>query len=201
MAGSRIGYPYHYYPTEVLWQIVYHPPGMEGALPATLETDLGILSARLSKYLWVSPAEFLRTTNALAIAEWTVQVSPWQNRSLSNPSRRDLKMRYTDASILMTAFIQTAWQMKYEMIVDYFRPHSDAADAAGFVNGGVISIGQYWERRRALDIWPFWLFFLGMVWQLICSKTIHGVVVALDSTTQQAWFHGDPDASWSFPKL
>lgn len=174
---------------------------MEGALPATPETDLGILPARLSKYLWVTPAEFLQTTNALAIAEWAGRVNPWQDRSLSDPSKRGPKIQYTTASILVMAFIQTAWQMKYEMIVDYFRSHAEAACAAGFVNGRVISIGQYWERRRALGIWPFWLFFLGMVWQLIRSKIIHGVDVVLDSTTQKAWFHGDPDASWSFPKL
>jgi hypothetical protein len=165
-----------------------------------LPVDLSLLPARLSKYLWVTPAEFLQTTNALAIAEWAAQVSLWQVRRLSDPSRRGPKIQYSAASILLMAFIQTAWQMKYEMVVDYFRSHPEAAKAAGFVNGRVISIGQYWERRRALGIWPFWLFFLGMVWQLIRSKIIHGVDVVLDSTTQKTWFHGDPDASWSFPK-
>lgn len=173
---------------------------MEGALPTPPATDLGILPARLSKYLWVTPAEFLQTTNALAIAEWAVRVSSSQNHSLSDPSRRGPKIRYANASILVLAFIQTAWQMKYEMLVDYFRSHSEAACAAGFRDGRVISIGQYWERRHALGIWPFWLFFLGMVWQLLHSKIIHGIDVVLDSTTQKAWFHGDPDASWSFPK-
>lgn len=82
------------------------------------------------------------------------------------------------------AFIQVAWQMGYEMIVDYFRAHPEAALAAGFVEGRVISIGQYWERRRMLGIWPFWLFFIGMVWQLVCMKVIHGINVVLDSTTE-----------------
>lgn len=173
---------------------------MEGGLPVAPETDLGILPARLSKYLWVTPAEFLQTTNALAIAAWAVRVSPWLERSLSDPLRRGPKIRYTDASILMLAFIQTAWQRKYEMVVDYFRSHFEAACAAGFRDGRVISIGQYWERRHALGIWPFWLLFLGMVWQLLRSQIIHGVDMVLDSTTLPAWFHGDPDASWSFPK-
>lgn len=172
----------------------------DGNLLPTPEVGLGILPARLSKYLWVTPVEFLQTTNAMTIAEWAVGVIPGQDNSLPDPSRRGPKIQYRAASILVMAFIQTAWQMKYEMIVDYFRSHSEVAYAAGFVNGRVISIGQYWERRRALGIWPFWLFFLGMVWQLIRSKIIHGVDVVLDSTTQKAWFHGDPDASWSFPK-
>jgi len=87
----------------------------------------------------------------------------------------------------MMAFIQVAWQMGYEMTVDYFRTHPEAAQAAGFVDGCVVSIGQYWERRQTLGIWPFWFFFLGMVWQLMRMKIIHGVDVILDSTTQRAW--------------
>ncbi len=172
----------------------------ESSLPVMPEVDLGILPARMSKYLWVTPSEFLQTTNAMRIAEWAIRISPSQQYRLPDPSKRGPKIQYANASILMMAFIHTAWQMKYEMVVDYFRTHSEAACAAGFVNGRVISIGQYRERRRALGIWPFWLFFLGMVWQLIRSQIIHGVDVVLDSTTQKAWFHGDPDASWSFPK-
>lgn len=167
-------------------------------LPA--EIDLDCLPTRLSKRLWVTPAEFLRTTNAMPIAHWAVRVGLSQHPSLPMPARRGPKIRYSDESILMLAYIQAAWQMGYEMVVDYFRSHPEAAQAAGFANERVISIGQYWERRHALGIWPFWLFFLGMVWQLIRSKIIHGVDVVLDSTTQKAWFHGDPDASWSFPK-
>ena len=172
----------------------------DGTFLATPEVELDILPARLGKRLWVTPTEFLQTTNALAIAEWAVRVKPSLTRCLPNPSRRGPKLVYTDASILLMAFIQAAWQMGYEMIVDFFRTHPEAACVAGFRNGRVISIGQYWERRQTLGIWPFWFFFLGMVWQLIRRKIIHGVDVVLDSTTQQAWYHGDPDASWSFPK-
>ena len=84
--------------------------------------------------------------------------------------------------------------------MDYFRAHPDAAHAAGFPPGRVISIGQYWERRRALGILPFWFFFIAMVWQLIRLAVIKGSDVILDATTQQAWFHHDSDADWSFPK-
>ncbi|MGC8950275.1 hypothetical protein [Chloroflexus sp.] len=100
----------------------------------------------------------------------------------------------------MLAYIQAAWQMRYEMVVDYFRSHPEAAQAAGFASGRVIRIGQYWERRQSLGIWAFWLFFLGMVWQLLQAKIIQGVDVVLDSTTQKVWFHSDSDAAWSFPK-
>jgi len=164
------------------------------------EIDLSILPARLGKRLWVTPIEFLRTTNAMATAAWALRISQALSRQLPAPARRGPKIVYGDNSILMMAFIQVAWQMGYEMTVDYFRAHLEAARAAGFADGRVVSIGQYWERRQALGFWPFWFFFLGMVWQLTRMKIIHGVDVVLDSTTQQAWYHGDPDAAWSFPK-
>jgi len=164
------------------------------------EIDLSILPVRLSKWLWVTPAEFLQTTNAMATAEWALRISQSLIQRLPDGVRRGPKIRNGDDSILMMAFIQVASQMGYEMTVDYFRTHPEAAQAAGFTNGRVVSIGQYWERRRALGIWPFWFFFLGMVWQLTRMKIIHGVDVILDSTTQHAWYHRDIDAAWSFPK-
>lgn len=170
------------------------------AFCAPSEVYLDNLPTRLSKRLWVTPAEFLQTTNAMQIAHWAVSVSLSRHSRLPEPSRRGPKIRYSDESILMLAYIQTAWQMGYEMVIDYFRAHPGTAQVAGFSNGQVISIGQYWERRRALGGLTFWLFFVGMVWQLFQRKIIHGVDVVLDSTTQQAWFHGDPDAAWSFPK-
>jgi hypothetical protein len=164
------------------------------------EVDLGILPVRLSKRLWVTPTEFLQTTHAGVTAKWAIWMSQTLTRRLPDGVRRGPKRKYGENSILMMAFIQVAWQMGYEMTVDYFRSHPEAAQAAGFANGDVISIGQYWERRRALGIWPFWFFFLGMVWQLTRMKIIHGVDVILDSTTQSAWYHQDDEAAWSFPK-
>lgn len=164
------------------------------------EVNLDILPARFGKRLWITPTEFLQTTNAMATAAWALRVSQSVTRRLPDTARRGRKIKYEESSILMMAFIQAAWQMGYEMIVDYFRSHPEAARVAGFADGQVISIGQYWERRHALGIWPFWFFFLGMVWQLTRMKIIHGVDVILDSTTQHTWYHEDADAAWSFPK-
>jgi len=164
------------------------------------QTDLGALSARLTKRLWVSPKEFLLTIHALQLAEWALHLSQVFQPRLADPSRRGPKPVYTDGSVLVLALIQVAWQMGYETLIDYFRAHTEAAQAAGFTTVRVISIGQYWQRRRALGILPFWFFFIGMVGQLVRMQVIHGVDVVLDATTQQVWFHDDPDAGWSFPK-
>lgn len=162
--------------------------------------DLSQLPARLSKRLWVSPVEFLVLTHALALAEWALGIARRWRPSLMDGSRRGRKAVYQDASMLVMALLQVAWQLSYEEIVDYLRARPEAASAAGFAPGQVISVGQYWERRRRLGVLPFWLFFVGMVWQLVCLGVIVGKDVILDATTQAVWFHDDPEAGWSFPK-
>lgn len=164
------------------------------------ETDLSTLPAKLTKRLWVNPTEFLVTTHALAMAEWAVTVGQRFRPRLPTPTRRGPRPVYQDSSVLVMALIHVAWHFGYESVVDYFRAHPGAAQAAGFPAGRVLSIGQYWERRRALGILPFWFFFVGMVWQLMRLAVITGTDVILDATTQKAWFHADPDAGWSFPK-
>ena len=164
------------------------------------ETDLSLLPAKTSRRLWVSPTQFLQMVNAVTIAQWALTVSQQWRPTLPQPTRRGPKQVYQDSSIVVMALVHVAWQMSYEEVVDYFRAHAEAAQAAGFPPGRVIGVSQYWERRRALGIWPFWLFFVAMVWQLIRLGIIKETDVILDGTTQRIWFHDDPEAGWSFPK-
>lgn len=169
--------------------------------PLTLPwTDLSPLAAKLTKKLWVSPQEFLTVTHARVLAEWALQASEFWQPRLPAGVRRGPKQIYRDSSVLLLALVHVAWQMTYEESVDYFRAHADAAQIAGFPMGRVISVGQYWERRRHLGIFPFWLFFIGMVGQLVRMAVIKGTDVILDATTQKIWFQEDPEAGWSFPK-
>jgi hypothetical protein len=162
--------------------------------------ELSQLPAKLSKRLWVSPAEMLRLISALTLAQWALQASQGWRPALPAPTRRGPKVVYQDESILVVALVQVAWQLGYEEVIDYFRGQPTAAEQAGFRSDRVISVGQYWERRRALGILPFWFFFIALVGQLIRLGVISGTDVILDATTQQAWFHDDPEAGWSFPK-
>jgi len=164
------------------------------------ETDLSGLPAKLSRKLWVNPTEFLVVTHARVLAEWALGISQRLRPSLSPPTRRGPKPVYADSSVLLLALIQVAWQLSYEDSVDYFRAHAEAAQAAGFPPGRVISVGQYWERRRAVGLVPFWFLFVGMVWQVTRMGIIQGTDMILDATTQKAWFHRDSEAGWSFPK-
>ncbi|MFN8459416.1 MAG: hypothetical protein U0401_33000 [Anaerolineae bacterium] len=132
------------------------------------EVELSQLPAKLSKRLWVNPEEFLVVTSAPLLAQWALQVSGlWRPRLAEPSSRRGPKPVYFDWSVMLVALIQVAWQMSYEEVIDYFRSHPQAARVAGFPEGRVISIGQYWDRRRALGVLPFWFLFIGFVGQLV----------------------------------
>lgn len=164
------------------------------------ETDLSLRPAKLSKRLWVSPAEFIVLTNALAVATWALAFSCGWRPSLPAPPRRGPKQVYKDNSIMVMALVQVAWQLSYEELVDYYRSQPTVAQAAGLPAGRGISVSQYWERRRALGVLPFWFFFVLMVGQLIRLGVFYGTDIILDGTTVQAWFRHDPEAGWSFPK-
>ena len=161
--------------------------------------DVSELPAKLSKRLWIEPKEMVCRIQALDLAEWAIGMSQ-PRRALPERVRRGRKALYRDSSILVMALIQVAWQMSYEDVVDYLRSHTATAAAIGFAHGRVIGVSQYWQRRRALGIFPFWLFFIALAWQLLRCGIIHGQDVILDATTQASWFHGDSEAAWSFPK-
>jgi hypothetical protein len=165
------------------------------------EIELSHLPVKLSQRLWVSPAEFLAVTSAPVLAQWALQVSGLWRPALPEPTtRRGPRTVYEDWSVMVVALVQVAWHMGYEEVIDYFRAHAETAQLAGFAEGRVISIGHYWDRRRAIGVLPFWFLFIAFVAQLVCLGVITGTNVILDATTLHAWFRADPEAKWSFPK-
>ena len=164
------------------------------------ETDLSKLPVKLSKRLWVSPGEFIVVISAWQRAHWALSIWGHRSQRLPNASRRGPKLVYQDESILVRALIQVAWQMGYDEWVDYFRAHPQVAHLAGLPTGRVICASQFWERRRALGVFPFWFLFMALVTQLIRLGVIKGTDVIMDGTTLKVWCHHDPDAAWRFPK-
>ena len=110
---------------------------------------------------------------------------------------------YPDETVLLMAIIQTAWRMSYADIIDYVASHESLAALLGCTSRRsdgtlqTISQGQYWERRAALGILPFLVFFLALVGQLIRLGVISGHELLVDSTRLRAWRHNDPGAAWS----
>lgn len=164
------------------------------------EIELSLLPAKMSKRLWVSPAEFVELIAALSLAEWALQVCEQWRLRLPEPSRRGPKPIYQEQSILVIALIQVAWQMGYEEVIDYLRAHPQVAQLVGLPLGRVICASQYWQRRQALGLFPFLFLFIALVGQLIRLGVIKGTDVIMDGTTLQCWFDDDPEAGWSFPK-
>jgi Transposase DDE domain len=164
------------------------------------ELDLSLVVAKISKRLWVEPGQFMELTSARQLAEWASQMNDCWSLRLPEPPRRGPKLVYDDPSILVLALVQVAWQWSYEDVVDYFRMHPPAAQLAGFRTERVISVGQYWERRRALGWLPFWLLFVAFVVQLLRLGVISGTDVIMDGTTLELWFQKDAQAGWSYPK-
>lgn len=101
---------------------------------------------------------------------------------------------------MVVALVQVTYQMGYEEVIDYFRGHVTVAQRAGFPEEQLISIGHYWDRRRAIGVLPFWFLFVAFVAQLIWLGVIKGTDVILDATTLHTWFRHDPEAAWSFSK-
>ena len=168
-------------------------------------TELAPLPPIRSRFLWLDPFNFLKVINAPRLAAWAIEVTTWRRPALPDVHKRGPKPTYTDVSVLLMALIQVAWRLSYEDVVDYVRARPNLAWLMGCPmtpegQARVISVGQYWARRRRLGIWPFLLFFIGMVWQLIQAGIIAGSDLVLDSSVLAAWRHDDPDAGWSFPK-
>jgi hypothetical protein len=164
------------------------------------QIDVGPIVAQVTKRLWIDPGRFLEVTSAWELADWAIEPSGRFRPQLPAPTRRGPKIVYQDPSIVGLALIQVAWQMSDEAVVDYFRAHPQTAELAGFPRGRVMSVGQDWERRRALGIFPFWWLFIAFVGQLVRLGVIRGRDVIMDGTTLKAWFHRDPEADWRFPK-
>ena len=164
-------------------------------LRPVLEVEDEPLPGKSSGKLRLTPEQLLAAIHAQELAEWSLQVAKQFQppRLQSGPGGRP--MVYRDSSILLMAVVQVVWRKSYEQITDYVASHPDLAWALGFP-GRTISQGQYWERRAALGVLPFLLFFLALVVQLIRRGVIRGEELLVDSSLLSAWRAEDPGATW-----
>jgi len=156
--------------------------------------------------LWVDPVALLEIINGLELARWALrqaaQLQPW---CLPKPCGPGASQQYSDESVLLTSLVAAAWRLSYERITDWLSRYDALAAALGYEqfrpNGErcTISLAQYSRRLKALGLLPYFLVFVALVMALLKLELIKGWDLIIDSTLLAAWYHGDPDARWSWP--
>jgi hypothetical protein len=159
------------------------------------DLDFSFLPGKSRGKLRLTPEQLLEAIQAQALAEWALHVASRFRVSRLKRGPGGRPAIYRDSSILLMAIVQTVWRKSYEQIVDYVTTHRELANQMGF-SGRTISQGQYWERRAALGMLPFLLFFLALVAQLIRLGVITGQELTVDSSLIAAWRKADPGATW-----
>lgn len=104
---------------------------------------VGTVTSRQSKVLWLDLLEFLTVIKVPVLAAWALEVTTWRRPALRDPHKRGPKQVYT-----VRARPRLALLIGCPLATD------------GHVR--VISVGQYWTRRRRLGIWPFLFLFIGV---------------------------------------
>jgi transposase len=169
---------------------------LEGAIIKRVPLfDLSPISGKSHGKLKLSPEQLLRVIHGRVLALWALTISQrfTSPRLKRGPGGRPPS--YADCSILLMAVVQTVWRKSYEQIIDHVKSNPSLAEALGF-SGQSISQGQYWERRMALGVLPFFFFFLGLVAQLIRLGVVTGRELIVDSSLLPAWYGQDPGATW-----
>jgi hypothetical protein len=167
-------------------------PAISRSMP---ELDLSPIGGKLHGKLKMSPEQLLSVIHGRALALWALTISLRFTRPRLKCGPGGRPPSYENSSILLMAVVQTVWRKSYEQIIDHVKSNPSLAQALGF-SGRSISQGQYWERRMALGVLPFFFFFLGLVAQLIRLGVVTGQELIVDASLLPAWYRADPDATW-----
>jgi transposase len=157
--------------------------------------DLSPISGKSHGKLKLSPEQLLNVIHGRALALWALTISLRFTRPRLKRGPGGRPPSYADCSILLMAVVQTVWRKSYEQIIDHVSSNPSLAQALGF-SGRSISQGQYWERRMALGVLPFFFFFLGLLAQLIRLGVVTGQELIVDASLLPAWYSQDPGATW-----
>jgi hypothetical protein len=113
------------------------------------------------------------------------------------PSGAGRKQAYADWSILLLSLVQALWHLSQEQVVGWATSWSALANACGF-HDGVISASQYSRRLRRLGLYPYFVFFVSLVMELVTLGVIRGDDLIIDSTFLRAWSLKDTAAGWYY---
>jgi len=146
--------------------------------------------------LWIDPIRFLEVIDGLALACWACTMANRLRPALPPPRHPGgAPQLYRDETVLLTMLVLRAWRLSLEKIARWLPRYEALAVALGMPAGGpTISAAQLSRRSRQLGLWPYLLFFLALVWQLVRLGAIMGRQVMLDASLLKAWYRRDPDA-------
>jgi len=172
-----------------------------------LPLELSPLPVRGSdKGLWVDPVALITILNGWALAEWAIQTAQrMQFWVLPKPPGPGAPQTYRDESVLLTSLVAAAWRLSFERITEWLCRYDALAQAMGYEQFDrtgrrrTISQAQYSRRLRELGLLPYFVVFVALVTALLRMGLIKGWDLIIDSSLLAAWYHRDPDASWSWP--
>lgn len=156
--------------------------------------------------LWIDPVTLIQELNGWELATWAMHTSQrLQFWALPKPTGPGAPLTYRDESVLLTSLVAAAWRLSYERITDWLARYDALAAVLGydhFDHQGqrrTISLAQYSRRLRDLGLLPYFLIFVALVGALLRLGVIKGWDLIIDSSLLAAWYHDDPEASWSWP--
>jgi hypothetical protein len=147
---------------------------------------------------WVSAPELVALLGLCHIAEGICRAV--RGRLLAEKAAKAGGVRYSDASIFMTALIMRIFQLSLGQISLWLAHYPALALSCGYCPSRTISKSHLSRRLRALGPFPFLLYLLYSGHLLIEKGVIIGQDLIVDSTTVLAWCKQDIEAAYSFAK-
>jgi len=154
-----------------------------------------------TKGLWIDPVWFLTLIDGLPLAQWACAMALLWGQRLrpALPAARHpggAPQVYRDETVLLTMLVLRAWRLSLEKMANWLPRYQALAVALGMsADGPTISATQLSRRSRQLGVWPYFFFFIALVWQLLRVGAISGCQLILDGSLLKAWYRRDPDAA------
>jgi hypothetical protein len=143
----------------------------------------------------IHAVSLIRLTHADQRAQRAMQTS--YRRYPALPSGAGRKCGYADWSILLLSLLQALWHLSQEQVVGWVASWPALARTCGF-SETVISASQYSRRLRRLGLFPYFVFFVSLVMELVTLGVIRGDDLIIDSTFLRAWSLKDDAAGWYY---
>lgn len=97
----------------------------------------------------------------------------------------------------LLSLLQALWQLSQEQVVGWVTRWPELAHACGF-SKTVISASHYSRRLRRLGLFPYCVFCVSLVLDLVALGVIRGDDLILDATFLRAWSLKDDAAGWYY---